>query len=163
MIINYARSIYRWKLFIYSFIHLVVLAIVLDSECRKRRNRAKCKSIITSHMATEKPEIINWRDIEVGAPIRTPTTPNNFHEDNILEEDEEDMVEAEPLDFEPAYSTGHGDVGDDDNANKQRPLSEILIDRLEDVKEEDEVHAYESPLDYGYEGGDDSESTRPNE
>lgn len=139
---------------------IVLVIIVLDSECRKRKHKAKCKTIAAANVAVEKPEITNWRDIEVGSPIRTPVSASRFHEDTIIEEDEMDMREPEPADFDP---TGSADqVGA--TADAQQALGDLLVNRLEEVEgvEENESHVCESPLDYGYEGEDGSESAGPN-
>lgn len=79
--------------------------------------------------------------------------------DTIIEEDEMDMREPEPAEFDPAGPTGQVGV----NAQAQQPLSDLLVDRLEEVEgvEENEAHVCESPLDYGYEGEDGTESAGP--
>ncbi|KAA3679707.1 uncharacterized protein DEA37_0014141 [Paragonimus westermani] len=39
----------------------------------------------------------------------------------------------------------------------KRPLSDVLLERLEEVEEDSRFYDSENPLDYGYEGGDNSE------
>ncbi|VDP69674.1 unnamed protein product [Echinostoma caproni] len=129
----------------------VLTIILLDSECRKRKVKRKIKPNAELHVAKEVPEITNWKDIEVGTPMAPPITPaQNVHR---FEEDDLDSVDTEsPLDL--------SHINEEDLPSPEpgstRPLSDMLIGRLEEINNADEAQGRESPLDYGYEGGDDS-------
>ncbi|KAF7262600.1 hypothetical protein EG68_00106 [Paragonimus skrjabini miyazakii] len=45
----------------------------------------------------------------------------------------------------------------------KRPLSDMLLQRLEEVEEDSRFYGNENPLDYGYEGEDNSQITTANE